>query len=58
MGLPFGLIPLIGVSPAVMDGPVDLVITHPDGRKEVKNFDLPIDIYQEYPQVWPKFRSH
>ena len=54
MGLAFGLIPLIGALGMVgPDAPVDLVITRPDGRKEVKNYDLPIDIYKEHPEVWP-----
>ena len=52
MGLAFGLIPLIGALDVVgPDVPVDLVIIGPDGRKEVKNYDLPI--YKEYPEVWP-----
>ena len=50
--LAFGLIPLIGALDKLdPDAPVDLVIIRPDGRKEVKNYDLPIDIYKEYPEV-------
>jgi hypothetical protein len=52
--LPFGLIPLIGVSAAFIDEPVYLVITHPDSRREAEHHDVPYDIYEKYPKVWPR----
>jgi hypothetical protein len=54
-GWSFDYLPLVGIAPLITVEPCRLVITDQQtGSSQVRNYDLTIDVYNEYPQVWPE----
>jgi len=56
-GLPWGLLPVVGMMPVANEEPVILVKTDlTTGEKVSRGFDVFEDIAKKYPAVWPNHR--
>ena len=54
-GRGFDYVPLVGLAPLLTGEPCRLAVTdQKTGVTRVEGYDLAIDVYAKYPQVWPE----